>query len=237
MKVTVLIPARNEERTLPEVLHRVRAALRGTDHEIIVVDDASSDRTADLARNADGVTLLRLERHLGKGGAVRAGLARAQGDVVLIQDADLEYDPEEYPKLLEPFRTGRARVVYGSRVLGRKAGLETGVSTLSFYLGGRLLSWLTTLLYGRRLTDEATGFKVFETALLRELSLETDGFEFCPEATAKVLSRGVPILEVPIAYHPRSRAEGKKIRGTDGLRAIWTLVRLRFCPGRRRPRA
>lgn len=234
MKVTVLIPARNEERTLPEVLRRVRAALRGTDHEIIVVDDASTDRTADLARTAVGVKWVRLERHLGKGGAVRAGLAQAKGDVVLIQDADLEYDPAEYPKLLDPFRTGRARVVYGSRVLGRNTGLEVGVSTTPFYLGGRFLSWLTTILYGSRLTDEATGYKVFETALLRDLSLETDGFEFCPEVTAKVLSLGVPILEVPITYHPRSRAEGKKIRGTDGLKAIWTLVRLRFFPGRRR---
>jgi dolichol-phosphate mannosyltransferase len=234
VKLTVLIPAYNEERTLPEVLRRVRAALRGSDHEIIVMDDASTDRTAELARGTDGVRLVRLERHLGKGAAVRAGLARAAGDVILIQDADLEYDPADYPKLLEPFRTGRARVVYGSRVLGRRAGLEVGVSRPSFYLGGRLLSWLTTLLYGCRLTDEATGYKVFEASLLKGLSLETDGFEFCPEVTAKVLSQGVPIVEVPIAYHPRTRDEGKKIHWVDGAQAIWTLVRLRF---RRRPGA
>lgn len=228
MKVTVLIPARNEQSTILALLQRVGQALAKRDGEIIVIDDGSQDDTARLAGSFPGVKVVRLQPGQGKGKALQAGLKAAQGDVVLIQDADLEYDPADYAQLLAPIETGKARVVYGSRLLGARSGKPTGISKLRFYLGGRFLSWLTSRLYGVTMTDMATGYKVFATSLLRDLDLQARGFEFCPEVTAKILKKGVPILEVPISYQPRSIAEGKKIRWTDGVKAIWTLVRIRL---------
>ena len=154
---------------------------------------------------------------------MRTGLAAVTGDLVLVQDADLEYDPADYPTLLAPFEDSTTEVVYGSRNLRRNPK-----SSFSFYWGGRLLSWITNWLYGARITDEATGYKVIKTDLFRQIGLETDGFEFCPEVTAKLLQRGVPIYEVPISYYPRSWDEGKKIQWFDGIVAVWTLVKYRF---------
>ncbi|MCB0177652.1 MAG: glycosyltransferase family 2 protein [Anaerolineae bacterium] len=164
---------------------------------------------------------------MGKGAAVKAGLQKATGNIVLIQDADLEYDPADYPMLLSPFADPAVEVVYGSRNLQRNPK-----SSLAFYWGGRLLSWITNWLYGSRITDEATGYKVIKTELLRDIGVETDGFEFCPEVTAKLLQRGVTIYEVPISYQPRTRQEGKKIQWRDGAIAIWTLVKYRFLIGK-----
>jgi len=228
MQVTVLIPARNESATITLLLERVRAALAPYRGEIIVIDDGSSDDTAARAAAVPGVCVIRQRSSRGKGAALRAGLEQARGEFVLIQDADLEYDPADYPALLEPLLAGRAQVVYGSRILGARSGRKTGLSTWYYYLGGRFLSGLTTFLYGARMTDVATGYKVFRTQLLRDLRLACDGFEFCPEATGKLLKQGVSIHEVPIAYFPRSVAEGKKIRWTDGFVAIWTLLRIRL---------
>ena len=154
---------------------------------------------------------------------MRTGLAQVSGELVLVQDADLEYDPADYAALLEPFADPAVEVVYGSRNLRRNPR-----SSFSFYWGGRLLSWVANRLFGSHITDEATGYKVIKTGLLRALDLETDGFEFCPEVTAKLLQRGVKIHEVPISYHPRSWEEGKKIKWSDGLVAIWTLIKYRF---------
>ncbi len=232
MKVSVLIPARNEQATIKELLRRVLAEFEFMDGEAIVIDDGSSDATAELAAEVPGVKLVRLSPGRGKGAAIRAGLAEASGDVILVQDADLEYDPTDYPALLAPFKEGRAQAVYGSRLLGARAGRQTGVSNPAFYWGGRFLSWLTRILYGAKMTDVATGYKVFRADVLRGLGLVRDGFEFCPEATALLLKQGIPILEVPISYSPRSVLEGKKIRWTDGLIAIRTLLALRFRRGR-----
>lgn len=225
-RTTVIIPAYNEERTLPEIVARIRAT--GLASEIIVADDASTDQTpAVLARLATQPgTPLRSVRHphnRGKGAAVRSGLAAAEGDLVLIQDADLEYHPKDYTALLAPFADPAVAVVYGSRNLQANPR-----STQAFYWGGRSLSWAANFIYGSRLTDIATGYKIFRTALLRDVRLECDGFEFCEEITARILRRGVRIHEVPISYQPRTRAEGKKIRARDGITAIWTLLRLRF---------
>ena len=235
MKVSIIIPARDEAATIAEVLSRVRVQLEGRAGEVIVVDDASRDDTAVRARNQSGVRVLCLPAPSGKGAAVQAGLAAATGDVVLVQDADLEYDPADYPALLEPFEDPRTEAVFGSRILGKRSGRPSGVSRATYYWGGRLLSWLTTVLYGARITDVSTGYKVVRTSLLREIGLERPGFEFCHELTAKLLRRGVRILEVPIAYAPRTFAEGKKIRWRHGLTAISTLFR--YCLWRPHHRA
>lgn len=226
MKVSVLIPAYNESLTVARCLEAVYGRNPGRDLEVIVVDDGSTDGTyeAAVAAAKPGTRVLKHERNSGKGTAIRTALAAATGDVVLIQDADLEYDPADYAALLKPFEEGRADVVYGSR--NRKH--ENIWSYTTYYWGGRLLSWWTNFLYGSSITDEATCYKVFNTKLLRSLNLRCTGFEFCPEATAKVLRRGINILEVPISYAPRRIEDGKKIRWYDGAIHIWTLLRLRW---------
>ena len=226
MKLSVVIPTYNEAATLTEIICRVRAT--GLTDEIIVVDDGSTDSTpAILARleNSDHppLRLLRHERNRGKGAAIRTALTAITSGLVLVQDADLEYDPADYAALLAPFADPSVDVVYGSRNLR-----DNPRSSFAFYWGGRLLSWIANWLYGSHITDEATGYKVIKTDLLREMGLETDGFEFCPEVTAKLLRRGVAIHEVPISYNPRSWEEGKKIQWYDGLIAIWTLLKYRF---------
>lgn len=236
-KLSVIIPVYNEAGTLEEIVRRVRAT--GLVDELLVVDDGSADDSAAiLARLTDAGTpplrVLRHPRNRGKGAAMQTGLAAVTGDVVLVQDADLEYNPADYPALLAPFADPRVDVVYGSRNLRRNPQ-----SSFSFYWGGRLLSWVTNLLYGSRITDEATGYKVIRTSLLREMGLERAGFEFCSEVTAKLLRQRVRIHEVPISYQPRSREEGKKIQWSDGLVALQTLLKYRFArvPERKPPAA
>jgi dolichol-phosphate mannosyltransferase len=225
MKLSVIIPVHNEEATLAEIITRVRAT--GLAYEIIVVDDGSTDDSPAIAESLCGgdppLTIFQHERNRGKGAAVRTGVAAASGNLVLVQDADLEYHPTDYPALLAPFANPAVEVVYGSRNLQRNPR-----SSFAFYWGGRLLSWIANWLYGSHITDEATGYKVVKADLLRDIGLETDGFEFCPEVTAKLLQRGVAIHEVPISYTPRSWEEGKKIQWHDGLIAIWTLIKYRF---------
>lgn len=228
MNVTILIPARNEQDTIVELLRRVMTEFEFFSGEVIVIDDGSQDATAELAASVDGVKVIKLQPGRGKGAALREGVRQATGDVILIQDADLEYDPTDYPALLKPFQEGEAQVVYGSRLLGAQAGRSFGISSWAFYLGGRFLSWLTSFLYGAKMSDVATGYKVFRTQVLRDLRHQADGFEFCPEVTAKLLKQGTSILEVPIAYTPRSIAEGKKIRWVDGLVAMWILIKFKF---------
>ncbi len=226
MKISVIVPAYNEAATLEGCLAAIYDRNPGLDLEVIVVDDGSTDNTPEVLRRfrRPGLLAIRHQANRGKGAAIRTGLAVAGGEVVLIQDADLEYDPADYRRLLEPFRSGQAQVVYGSRILNP----DNPMSYRRYYWGGRLLSLWTNLLFGSRVTDEPTCYKAFRTELLRSLELRCEGFEFCPEATAKVLRRGIPITEVPIRYHPRSIAKGKKIRWHDGLKALWTLLKLRF---------
>lgn len=232
MKLSVIMPVYNEAATIAESVGRVAAAQVPIPKELIIVDDGSTDGTRELLSRIqpDVATVLFHERNLGKGAAIRTALEHVSGEIVIIQDADLEYDPADYPALIRPILDGTAQVVYGSRVL--KAG--NPYSYLRFYLGGRLLSWIANLLYGIRITDEPTCYKVFRRDLLKGLDLECRGFEFCPEVTAKVARRGIPIYEVPIHYRPRSTREGKKICWKDGLYAIWILVKYRFSRDSRR---
>ena len=217
--LTVVVPAYNEQAYIGQVLERLLA--EGTGKQIIVVDDGSTDDTATVVRGfaKAGVVLLQHEQNLGKGAAIRTALRHVAGRFVIIQDADLEYDPADFAALLEPLLAGRARVVYGSRNLRRNPRVNT-----LYYWGGRLVTLAANLLFGAHLTDEATCYKAFEADVLAGLKLRSRGFEFCPEVTAKVLRKGIRILEVPISYLPRSFSEGKKIRAWHGLQAVLILL-------------
>jgi dolichol-phosphate mannosyltransferase len=230
MRLSVLIPAYHEERTIAEVLRRVAAvdtSALGFEKEVIVCDDGSSDGTAreieSVAATAQGMKLVRHPRNRGKGAAIRTALDHATGDFVLIQDADLEYDVGDYPVMLQAVKDG-ADVVYGSRFLRRR--VPEGMR-LQNYLANRVLTTTANVLYGHDITDEATCFKVIRTELLRSLDLRCERFEFCPEVTAKLGKRRVKIVEVPIAYSARSVLDGKKVGWTDGLEAIWVLLKER----------
>jgi dolichol-phosphate mannosyltransferase len=231
VKLSILIPVYDEERTVAVLLDRVLAVEIGAQKEIIVVDDASRDGTgAALERYRDRVTLIRHERNRGKGAAIRTALARATGDYVVPQDADLEYEPADLARLLEWARSGAHPVVYGSRRLNRENRQH---SSWVFFLGGVLVTWIANVLYGLRLTDEATCYKLIDRELITRMDLACERFEFCPEVTAKAARMGVPIAEIPITYRPRPVSAGKKIRARDGVEAIATLLRyLRWRPER-----
>lgn len=222
-QLSVLIPAFNERDTIAEAIRRVEAVRERVTLEIIVVDDASTDGTAEIVAALPGVRLARHPENQGKGAAIRTALSQVQGRIVAIQDADLEYDPEDLPRLMEPIERGEARVVYGSRFLHGRPRMA-----LPNYLCNRLLAWTANVLYDARLTDEATCYKVFDAELLKSLPLECRRFEFCPEVTARVRKLGIPIRELPIRYEARTVDAGKKIRWWDGVEAIWTLIRYRF---------
>ncbi|MBC8142432.1 MAG: glycosyltransferase family 2 protein [Armatimonadetes bacterium] len=229
--LTVAVPVFNERETLLEIVRQVRGATlpAGVEREIILVDDGSTDGTTELLRSdvesrfAD-VRVLYHAQNRGKGAGIISAVAAAQGDFLVVQDADLEYDPNEFPLLLAPMLTGKADVVYGSRFLGKIAGMK-GANLLA----NRLLTGATNLLFpGARITDEATCYKMFRLSVLRSFPLKAQRFDFCPEVTAKVLKRGYRIHEVPITYRARTEAQGKKIRWTDGVDALWTLLKYRF---------
>jgi dolichol-phosphate mannosyltransferase len=226
-RLSIIIPSFNEEGTLVELLRRVETAdIGAVEKQIVIVDDGSTDGTRELLRiHATKHTVILSERNEGKGAAIRRGLEAGTGDIIIIQDADLEYNPDNYADLIAPILDGRARVVYGSRERNANNRTHSGVA---YYAGGKFLSSLTNLLYGSAITDEPTCYKVFDASLLKSIPLVCTRFEFCPEVTAKVLRRGIPILEVPIDYFPRKMHEGKKIRWRDGVEAIWTLIRYRF---------
>ncbi|PKQ28952.1 MAG: glycosyl transferase [Candidatus Anoxymicrobium japonicum] len=227
MKLSVIMPTHNEEATIEEVIRRVRAVdLGDVALEVIVVDDASTDSTPSRLAAFEGkenVTVLSHQINRGKGAAIRTGLESVTGDMVIIQDADLEYDPGDYPRLIEPVMTGRADVVYGSRFKGSCENMA-----FANLVANKILAWTATLLFGKRITDEATCYKVFKTDVLRSFDLQCERFEFCPEVTARALRGGYRLLEVPISYRARTVEAGKKIRASDGIQAVWTLVRFRF---------
>lgn len=221
--LTVLIPALNEQDTLGEVLDRLLALPMRL--QIIVIDDGSTDRTPDiLAGYGDRIEVVRNAQRSGKGNAIRQALPHAKGEVVIIQDADLEYFPEEIPKLVEPILSGQANVVYGTRF---SEGLPKGMA-LPNKIVNKLLAWSVGLLFFRRLTDEATCYKAFRKSVLDQMHLQCRRFEFCPEVTAKAIRLGETIVEVPISYVPRTKHAGKKIRWTDAPEAFWTLLKHRF---------
>lgn len=221
--VSIIVPAYNEERTLAEVINRLLAV--PISKEILVVDDCSTDTTAEIANSfGDKVVYVRQERNQGKGAAIRAGLERAHGEVVIIQDADLEYFPEEIPRVVAPILQGDADVVYGTRF---KHGFHPRMAWPNKVVN-LLLRWAVRLLFFRKITDEATCYKAIRTSLLRQMNLKCNRFEFCPEVTAKAIRMGKEIREVEIRYEPRTKKEGKKIRWTDGVEAFWTLLKHRF---------
>ena len=225
--LSIVIPAYNEERFIGPLLEKVRQvdlSPLGMSREVIVVDDCSSDRTSEIARRFPDVRVHRQAVNGGKGKAVRQGIGMATGDLLIIQDADLEYEPADYLPMLDALVAGRGDVVYGSRYMGR--GRHPNQS-LAAYAGGRSLSvagWLAT---GRYLTDTVTAYKLFRRADLASLDLQTSGFELDHEITARVLAKGLKIVEVPIHYEPRSREEGKKIGARDWFIALRTFYRFR----------
>ncbi len=230
MRVSIIIPVYNEFRTLPQVLQRVRDAdlPPGIAREIIVIDDGSTDGTTRLLKAApEGILVHHSSPNAGKGSAIRTGLAKATGDIILIQDGDLEYDPADYMQLITPILEGRAQVVYGSRFRSKIAGMA-----IKNRIANKVLTLSANLLYGASITDEATAYKAFHRDVLKRLRLECRRFEFCPEVTAKLRRIGYSIHEVPISYNPRGIAEGKKIAARDGFHALWTLIRYRFQPRR-----
>lgn len=229
--LSIIIPAYNEEQTIRKLLDKVCAVtlIEGISKEILVIDDGSSDSTNDIVAEyisslgVKNIQLISQERNQGKGNALRKGIEVATGDFIIIQDADLEYDPEDYNLLLPHLLNGE-KVVYGSRFLRK----ENKHSYQSFYYGGLLVTFFTNLLFLQKLTDEPTCYKAFETNFLKSIPLKCTGFEFCPEVTAKTAKKGIKIKEVPIHYYPRSIEQGKKIKWTDGLDALWTLLKYRI---------
>ena len=218
------MPAFNERPTIETIIRRVLAVpIR---KELLVIDDCSTDGTRDVLQQLQpelGFTLLLQPRNAGKGAALRAGFAQMRGDIVVVQDADLEYSPEEYPELIELICSGRADVVYGSRFLGRHRAF-----LFVHYLGNRLLTLLTNVLYNTMLTDMETCFKAMRVEVVRSMTLRSNRFGIEPEITAKIFKRGYRVYEIPITYDGRGYEDGKKITWRDGIVAVWTLIKYRF---------
>jgi glycosyltransferase involved in cell wall biosynthesis len=226
--LTVIVPVYNERNTVAEIVRRMRRVEMPVDVEIIMVNDASWDGTGEILKALEDSTV-RVVHHpdnAGKGAAIRTGLAHARGDLVLIQDADLEYDPDDWPRMLNPVLKGKAEVVYGSRFTGERRNM-----LFTHWLGNRFLSLVTNVLYNTTLSDMETCYKLFDRRVLEGMDIRANGFDFEPEVTAKILRRGYRIYEVPISYAGREYAEGKKITWRDGYRALWTLLRYRLWRG------
>ena len=225
MKLSVIIPIYNEKNTLQEIIKRVQST--GLADELVLIDDGSVDGTRDIVREyqgKEGFIVVLHEKNQGKGAAVRSGFDVATGDIFLIQDADLEYDPRDYPELLKPINEGLSEVVYGSRFLGA----SRRVAMFWHMVANKLLTLFTNILYDTILTDMETGYKVFKRHVVDDMPLHAKRFEFEPEFTAKILKRNYRIFEVPITFNPRDYDEGKKIGLSDAFEAIWALIKYRF---------
>jgi glycosyltransferase involved in cell wall biosynthesis len=223
--LTVIVPVFNERTTVAEIIRRIRAVDIPVTVDVIAVDDGSSDGTDKVlaALEDSSVRVLTHPVNRGKGAAIRSGLALARGDLILIQDADLEYDPEDWPRLLDPILRGKARVVYGSRFTGERKNMLP-----LHWIGNRFLSLVTNVLYSSTLSDMETCYKLFDRQAIEGITVQSDRFDFEPEITAKVLRRGFRIYEVPISYAGREATEGKKITWRDGVGALKALIKFRF---------
>lgn len=225
MKLSIIIPVYNEGGTIGEIVKQVQQ-VKGFDKEIIIVDDGSTDNTPKILqhlKNSKDIRVIHHPKNLGKGSSIRTGIARATGEYILVQDADLEYDPQDILLMLDPVKRGRAQVVYGSRFTGQRRNMF-----FWHWMGNQLLTLLTNILYNTTLSDMETCYKLMPLPLVKSLNLRAKRFEFEPEVTAKILKRGIRIWEVPISYAGREYHEGKKISWKDGLPALWTLLKYRF---------
>ncbi|MBI3035433.1 glycosyltransferase family 2 protein [Candidatus Woesearchaeota archaeon] len=228
-KLTIIIPVYNEIKTVLNIIEKAKKAKIGNvAKEIIVVDDFSTDGTRSILKKIEGsaIKVLYHKRNIGKGAAIRSGLKRATGDIILIQDADLEYNPEEYAKLLKPILNSKAKVVYGSRLNAIRENIKNMYKL--HYIGNMLLTLMTNLLYGAKVTDMETGYKVFRKEVIKGMNLKSNRFDFEPEVTAKILKSGCKIHEVPISFAGRKFEQGKKITWVDGIKAAYYLVKYRF---------
>ena len=224
-KLSIIMPIYNEERLLPEVLRRVRA-VSWPEKELVLVDDCSTDGTAAILeqeRHQPDTIVLQHDRNRGKGAAIRTGLEHFTGDIAIIQDADMEYNPDEIPVVIAPIARGETDVAYGSRFLG-----EVKQMRLPNRVANWILARLVSMLFGQRITDEATAYKAFRKEVIKSIPLSCEGFEFCPEVTAKILKKGYKIVESPVTFTARTFEEGKKIGWRDFFIAVWVLLRVRF---------
>lgn len=236
MKLSIIIPAYNEEETIEQLVGLVKNVKLDIEKEIIVVNDCSKDKTLEIVNKIKGIKVFSHKKNGGKGAAVKTGIKEATGDIIVIQDADLEYDPNDYPKLIKPIIDGKTKVVYGSRFLSDRQkksniGFLRGKHKQAYsmaYVGGRMLTIIANILYFANITDEATCYKTFDAKLIKSIKINGNKFEWEPEILAKVRKRGVKIIEVPISYKPRTFEEGKKINWKDGVQAIWTLFKYRI---------
>jgi glycosyltransferase involved in cell wall biosynthesis len=232
MRLSVIIPAYNEIKTIREIIKRVKNV--DLSKEIIIVDDGSKDGTRDFLKKLEDpeIKVFFNKKNYGKSHSVRVGIREAEGDIIIIQDADLEYNPNDYYKLVQPIISGKTKVVYGTRFPKNKGHPSLFHSYMPlinpYYFANKILTILSNILYNADITDEPTCYKVFDTKVLKNLNLKSERFEFCPEVTAKVKKKGYKIHEIPISYYPRTTKEGKKINWKDGFEAIWTLIKYRF---------
>lgn len=226
MKLSIIIPVYNEEKNIGKVIDLVKKAPVRNPKEIIIVDDGSNDLTPQILKKYcqdKDLKIILQARNQGKGSAIRQGLKEATGDIILIQDADLEYSIQDYPKILAPFIQKKAKVVYGSRFKGKIVGMRW-----QNWLANKILTLTTNLLYGIDITDEATAYKAFRKEVIDSINLKCRRFEFCPEVTAKLAKKNYQFFEVPINYHARDPKTGKKIKLRDAFEAFWTLLKYRF---------